>query len=209
MRIKKRIFCSSSVIENQYLTARCPTHQHLLELRHRAEELLVFLVGAEAHHPLDAGAVVPAAVEQHDLAASRQMRDIALEIPLAALAIVRRGQRHGAADARIETLRDALDGAALARRVPPLEDHHQLVLLGDHPVLELDQLALQAQQLLEIKPTGSASCIGRCSVFGQQVGELAVLELELDVLVEVVLDLGVDALLERADGTCFSALIVD
>ena len=30
----------------------------------------------------------------------------------------------------------------------------------------------------------------------QQVGELVVLELELDVLVEIVLDLGVDALLE-------------
>src|SRR5580658_5127218 len=38
--------------------------------------------------------------------------------------------------------------------------------------------------------------------FRHQVRELVVLELELDVLVEVVLDLGVDALLERADGIC-------
>ena len=37
--------------------------------------------------------------------------------------------------------------------------------------------------------------------FRQQACEFIVLELELDVLVEIVLDLGVDALLERADGT--------
>ena len=34
---------------------------------------LIFGVGAEAHDVLDAGAVVPAAVEQHDLAARRQL----------------------------------------------------------------------------------------------------------------------------------------
>ena len=44
-------------------------HQVALELRRLAHELQVFVVGAEAHHPLDAGAVVPGAVEQHDLAA--------------------------------------------------------------------------------------------------------------------------------------------
>jgi hypothetical protein len=32
------------------------------------------LLGAEAHHALDAGAVVPAAVEDHDLAAAGQVR---------------------------------------------------------------------------------------------------------------------------------------
>ncbi len=37
----------------------------------------------------------------------------------------------------------------------------------------------------------------------QEVGELVVLEFELDVLVEIVLDLGVDALLELADRTVF------
>ena len=68
-------------------------HQHPFELGHRAEELLVLVVGAEAHHALDAGAVVPAAVEQHDLAGRRQMRHVALEIPLGALALVGRGQR--------------------------------------------------------------------------------------------------------------------
>src|SRR2546427_1931901 len=36
-------------------------HQHFFKLRHGAEELLVLLIGAEAHDTLDTGAVVPAA----------------------------------------------------------------------------------------------------------------------------------------------------
>src|SRR5262249_32038990 len=57
-------------------------HQHPLELGRAAKELLALRLGAEPHHPFDAGAVVPAAVEQDDFAARRQMRYIALKIPL-------------------------------------------------------------------------------------------------------------------------------
>ena len=178
------------------------THDQTLEIRRRLEEVLVFLVGAEAHHPFDAGAIVPAAVEEHDLAAGRQVRDIALEVPLGALTLGRRRQRHGAADARIETLGDPFDGPPLARRVPSLEDDDQLELFGHDPVLELDELTLQAQQLPEINLTRQRIVQLKVFAFTQQVRELVVLELKLDVLVEVVLDLGVDALLERADGTC-------
>ena len=151
MRPRKRRCCSSSVIENQYLSRLdAGAHQHAFELGHRAEELLVLLVGAEAHHVLDAGAVVPAAIEQHDLAGRRQVRHVALEVPLRALAVVGRGQRHHAADARVEPLRDALDGATLAGRVAALEQDDHLLPGGRHPVLQLDQLALQAEQLLEV-----------------------------------------------------------
>ena len=134
------------------------------------------------------------------------MRNVALEVPLAALALGRRGQRHRAADARVEALRDPFDGSALARRVSSLEDDDQLELLGHDPVLELDELALQTQQLLEVK--SARQRIVRFEMFGlrQKIGELIVLEFELDVLVEIVLDLGVDALLELADRTCLSAL---
>ena len=84
-----------------------------------------------------------------------------------------------------------------------LEDDDQLELLGHDPVLELDELTLQTQQLHEVKPPRQR--IVRLQLFGfrQHVGELVVLELELDVLVEIVLDLGVDALLELADRTFF------
>ncbi len=84
-----------------------------------------------------------------------------------------------------------------------LEDDDQLELLGHDPILELDELALQTQQLLEIKRPRQR--IVHLKMFGlrQEVGELVVLELELDVLVEIVLDLGVDALLKLADRTLF------
>jgi len=42
------------------------------ELGRLPHELEVIVVGAEAHHALDAGAVVPGAVEQHDLTARRR-----------------------------------------------------------------------------------------------------------------------------------------
>ena len=70
--------------------------------------------------------------------------------------------------------------------------------------MELDELTLQTQQLLEVKLARQR--VVRFKMFGlrQQVGELVVLEFELDVLVEIVLDLSVDALLELADRTFFN-----
>ena len=59
-------------------------HQHALELRRLAQEVGELVLAAEAHHALDAGAIVPGAVEQHDLAGRRQLRGVALEVPLAA-----------------------------------------------------------------------------------------------------------------------------
>ena len=125
--------------------------QHLLELGHRTEELLVLLVGAEPHHPLHAGAVVPAAVEQHHLARSGQVRGIALEVPLGAFAVVGRGQCGHPAHPRVEPLGDPLDDAALAGSIAALEQDHHLVARGDHPVLQLDQFTLQPEQLLEVE----------------------------------------------------------
>ena len=161
MRIRKRRFCSSSVIENQYLMRMIPARASMRSNSGTDWKNSSYCcVGAEAHHALDAGAVVPGAVEQHHFAAGRQMRDVALEIPLRALALARRRQRGDAADARIEALRDALDDAALAGGVAPLEQHHDFELLVDDPVLQLDELALQPQQLLEIEPAALLAAAG-------------------------------------------------
>jgi hypothetical protein len=136
--------------------------QHLLEQRAGAQEFPVFLVGAEAHHPFDPRAVVPGTVEEHDLALARQVRNVALKVPLAALAFGRRAECHHAADAGVEAFGDALDDAAFARRVTPFEDHHDAQALLDHPVLQLDELELQPHQFVDVAlpPGGLAGGAG-------------------------------------------------
>ena len=49
------------------------------------------------------------------------MRDVALEVPLAAFALTRLLQGHDSGPARIEVLHEPLDGAALAGGVAALE----------------------------------------------------------------------------------------
>src|SRR6185369_15021040 len=96
-------------------------HDRLLDPRNRLQELLRLLVRAEAHHPLDAGAVVPAAVEDHDLARRREVRQVALDIHLALFTLGRSGQRDYAEHARAHALGDGLDRAALAGAVASFE----------------------------------------------------------------------------------------
>src|SRR4029077_7874240 len=88
------------------------------------------------------------AVEQHDLSGRGQMRDIALEVPLRLLSLAR--CRHGddAADARVEVPHDPLDHAILSGRVAALEQHHETSAGGGDPLLDVDELGLQAQELL-------------------------------------------------------------
>src|SRR5674476_124549 len=84
MRSWKRRSCSSSLTENQYLTRWMPERTSISSKIGQvgAQELLILLLGAEPHDVLDAGAIVPAAIEQHDFTARRQLGDIALKIPL-------------------------------------------------------------------------------------------------------------------------------
>ena len=56
-------------------------------------------------------------------------------------------ERHDAADARVERLGDALDGSAFAGGVAAFEEHHHAQALVADPLLEFDQLDLQAAQL--------------------------------------------------------------
>jgi hypothetical protein len=119
---------------------------------------------------------------------------VALEVPLAALAFARRGQRGDAAHARVQALGDALDHAALARGVAPFEQHHHLELLGDHPVLQLDEFALQAQQFAKV---GAAVFV---ELRGGGVGGLAdqavhafVVDLHLELFVDAVDHVSVQA----------------
>ena len=98
--------------------------------------------GAESHHLLHSGAVVPGPVEQHDLTLGGQVGDIALVVPLAPLAVRRRGKRGDPGDARAQVLRDPLDRSALAGGVATLEDDHDAGTGLADPFLQLHQFRL-------------------------------------------------------------------
>ncbi len=109
------------------------------------------------------------------------MADVALEIPLAALALARSGEGGDPADPRVEALGDAVDDAALAGGIAPLEQDHDLELVGVDPVLEPDQLVLEAQELAEVEPAVEAR--GGALRRRHQPGEAFLLDLELQFLV--------------------------
>jgi len=122
--------------------------QHVFVLRHGDHEALILLVVAEAHHPLDAGAVVPAPVEDHEFARGGKMRSEALEIPFAPFAVGGRAQRDDARLAGTEMLDDALDDAVLAGGVAAFEDHQQFAVARDDVALEFHQFDLKLVELL-------------------------------------------------------------
>ena len=113
------LVCAQPVFEQQ----NAVIDEHFLERRDLAQELLDLLVGGEAHHLFDTRAIVPAAVEQHDLARRRQMRDVALEIPLARFGFGGLAERNDMALARVELFGHRADRPALARRIASLKQH--------------------------------------------------------------------------------------
>ena len=88
--------------------------------------------------------------KQDHLAGRRQVSDVALEIPLAPLALGRRRQRHDPGVPRIEAQRDGLDRAALAGRVAAFEDDGDLEPFVADPLLELDELDLEPGELAQV-----------------------------------------------------------
>ena len=123
-------------------------NQQALEDRSLVQEAAVFLGGAEAHHALHAGAVVPRAVEDDDLSGGGKLLDVALEVPLALLARVGGWQSLNAADARAEVLGDALNRGPLARRIAPLHHDDDAGSGFHHPLLHFDEFSLEPFELL-------------------------------------------------------------
>src|SRR5471030_2683951 len=109
--------------------------QHFFELWHAAEKLFILSVTTKAHHFFYPGAVVPTAVKQHHFSCRRQMRYVALEIPLSTLTIVRCRQRRNPASAWIQALSDPLDHATFTSGVTAFK-HNDQSMTGSHdPVL--------------------------------------------------------------------------
>ena len=107
----------------------------------------VLFVGTKAHHILNTGAVIPASVKDDDFTSGGQLFNVALGRELRLLPLSRRGEGDHAKDARADTLQDALDHAALTRSVSSFENDHNAGVGRPNPVLELDQLNLQLENL--------------------------------------------------------------
>ena len=103
--------------------------------------------GAEAVDRLDDGAVVPAAIEETDLAAVGKRGDVALEVPLAAFHVAGLGQGDHARRARIEVLDEAANATSLARGIATFEQNGDAATAELHIALELHHLDLQKTEL--------------------------------------------------------------
>ncbi len=118
------------------------------DLRTNLEEALHLLGADKSHDVFNAGAIVPAAVENHDFARRRKMLDVALQKHLRLFAIGGRRQRHHPEDARADAFGDGLDRAALAGRVATFKHDDDPCSLGLGPVLHVAKLDLKLAQLL-------------------------------------------------------------
>ena len=120
-----------------------PSDDVFLELRAQIQEAPVLLLRAEAHDVFHARAVVPAAVEDDDLARRRKVLQVALHVDLRFFAVGRRGQGDDAKYARAHPLGKRAYRAALAGGIAPLEHDDDAQALVLDPVLEAAQLGLQ------------------------------------------------------------------
>src|SRR5260370_32551959 len=89
-----------------------------LNFRAQSQKAFMLLGFAEAHDIFDASAIIPAAVEDDDLASSRKMLHIALKKHLALFPVRRSGKRDDPEYAGTYLFGDRLDRAALARSIP-------------------------------------------------------------------------------------------
>ena len=149
MRASKRRFCSLSLdLQPDLDELDAAVHDVFLDLGTEFKKAGVLFLRAKAHHIFHASAVVPTAVEDHDLARRREMRHVTLHIHLRLLAVGRRRQRDESEDPRADPLGERPDGAALARGVAAFEDDDDAQPLLLDPILEMTQLGLKLAKFL-------------------------------------------------------------
>ena len=140
MRASNRRFCSSLLTSSQSLIRIVPPSTRIsLDLRTQLQESLVLFLRAEAHHVLDAGAVVPAAIEDDDFAGRGEVLQVALHVDLGLLAVRGRRQGDDPEDARAETLGDRANRAPLAGAVTAFEHDDDAQALFLDPALQMAQ----------------------------------------------------------------------
>ena len=87
----------------------------------------MLIVGAEAHDTFHAGTVVPRTVEEHDLATTWEVLDVALEVPRGGFALGRLFQSYGAGTTWVEVLVEALNGATLTGSIATFKEDDVLL----------------------------------------------------------------------------------
>src|SRR6476661_3452931 len=97
-----------------------------------------------------ARAVVPTAVEDHDLPAGRQMGQVPLHVHLRLLAIGRRGQGDDPEHAGTDALGDRLDHTALPGGVTALEHDADARTRRFHPLLQRDEFAVERTEQVAV-----------------------------------------------------------
>ena len=145
-RLEPLLLLGFGDVEIVFAQVQTVAHQQVLERHDDVEEILRLLLGAEAHDALDAGAVVPGAVEDDELAARRQIGHEALEIPFGEVAVGRFARRVDDGLARAHVLDQTLDRAVLAGAVAAFEDDEHARAVFDQLALQLHQLDLQLAQ---------------------------------------------------------------
>ena len=118
----------------------------LFDLRAQFQEVTMLLFRAEAHHVLDPGAVVPAAVKNHDLAGGWEMLHVPLHVHLALFPIRRSRQRDNAKHARADALGEGPDRPAFTGAVASFEHDDDSQSFCLYPGLERAKLALKSPQ---------------------------------------------------------------
>src|SRR6187551_3160190 len=111
----------------------------------------------ESHHLFDTRPVVPGPVEQDDLTPRRQLRYIALVVPLPALPVGGCRQRGYPRNARAQIFRDALDRPTLAGSVTTFENDHDPGPGFPGPFLKPHKFRLKAEELGLIDVFGDLS----------------------------------------------------
>ena len=84
--------------------------------------------------------------------------------------------------------------------IAAFEQHYDLELFVNDPVLHLDQFSLKAQQLLEIETPLDRFVLGMIGHVVHDVRDLLVIDLQLHLLVEIVDDFAVDTPVKGAFG---------
>ncbi len=111
------------------------------------QKSFILVFRTKFHDAFDTRTVVPAAVENHDLACRGKMLDVALKIELGLLPLRWRRQRDHAKDTWAHSFGNALDDSALAGGITPLEDDDGPHAFRLDPALEFDQLSVQFEEL--------------------------------------------------------------